>query len=227
MTTNEVLNLSAENRNIGKHNSRALRREMRVPGVVYGPKIGNLNVSLLEKEVVKYLKHKYDNAIFTLTSGDKSLNDLKVLKKEVSIHPVTRRPTHIDLFALDLTQTVRIEVEVRFDGKAEGVKEGGVLNVVHRYVEVECLPTSIPEFISIDVTPMGVGDSLHVSDLVVGEGIEILTLPGETLCTVAIVEEEKAAPVAAAAPAEGAAAPAAGAAAPAAADAAKKEEPKK
>lgn len=226
MANTENLNLTAKSRTVGKHHSRSLRKGMEVPAVVYGPKMKNVNLSLRENELVKYLPSKYDNAIFTIESDDKEISGLKVLKKEVTIHPVSRRPVHVDLFAIDMTQKIQVWVEVKFTGKAEGLKEGGVLNVVMREVEVESLPNMIPEFIALDVTPLNVGESFHVSDLQLPEGVEMVSSSDETLCTVAVVEEEAAAPVVAA-PAEGAAAPAEGAAAAAAPAAEKKEETKK
>jgi large subunit ribosomal protein L25 len=207
MSEKNQFELNAEMRQPGKHWSRGLRRGERIPAVIYGPKIKNANVSLVEKEVVKYSKSQYENTIFVLKSNDPQLNNLKVLKKATSIHPVNRRPVHLDLFAIDLTKAIRVAVEVRFEGRSIGVKEGGILNAVRRDVEVECLPTAIPQFISVDITNLGINDSLHVSELVPPAGVKIITLPTETLCTVALVAEEVAAPVAAAAaPAEGAAA---------------------
>jgi large subunit ribosomal protein L25 len=216
------LEFNVETRTTGKHWSRGLRRDKSVPAIVYGPKVKNANISVLESDVVKYDKQKYDNAIFVLKSKDSQLNGLKVLKKSIDIHPVSRRPVHLDFFALDLTQTVRVFVEIRFEGKSIGVKEGGILNTVKREVEVECLPTQIPQFLSLDITNLGILESIHASELKTPEGVKLITLPTETLCTVVVVEEEVAAPVAVAAAVEGAApaadgAPAApGAAAPAA-----------
>lgn len=221
------LELNVEVRKPGKHWSRGLRKEKQVPAVVYGPKIKNLSVTLKESEVVKFAKQQYENSIFVLKSKDSQINNLKVLKKSMDVHPVSRRPVHLDLFALDLTKSVRVFVEVRFDGKAIGTKEGGILNTVKRDVEVECLPTNIPQFLSVDVTNLGVGDSMHASELQMPENVKLITLPTETLCTVSVVEEEKAAPVAAAATAEGAAAAPAEGAAAAPADAAKADAGKK
>ena len=118
--TGDNINLVAELRNTGKSTNRRLRREKRVPAVVYGPKVKNIEFSLEEKEMVKYLKSKFENTIFKLTSDDKNLNGLKVLRKSTDIHPVTRRPTHIDFYALDLAAKVQVTVEVRFDGEAIG-----------------------------------------------------------------------------------------------------------
>lgn len=219
MTNEASITLNVELRKTGKHFSRALRRDQKVPAVVYGPKIENFDVVVAEGELNRFMKQKFENSIFTFESTDKNLKGLKVLKKEVTVHPVTRRPTHVDFFALDLTQTVRVYVEIRFEGKAAGTREGGLLSLINREIEIECLPTQIPPFIAVDVSALGVGDSLHVSDVKTQDGIKILTPVTSTLCTVSIVEEEKATPVVAAAaatPAEGAAAaPAEGAAAPA------------
>jgi large subunit ribosomal protein L25 len=211
MATN--IEVTVENRKPGKHFSRGLRKAEKIPAVVYGPKIKNLMISLPQKEVEKYNKLAFENSIFVFKSTDPQLNNLKVLKKDVVVHPVTRRPLHLDFYALDLTKAVRVFVEIRFTGRSAGVKEGGVLNAVRRDVEIECLPTAIPQFLALDVTDVGLGDSLHCSDLVIPEGMKLITLPTETLCAVSIVEEIKAAPVVAAVDPAAAAAPAAGAAA--------------
>jgi large subunit ribosomal protein L25 len=136
-----------------------------------------------------------------------------------------------------MTKAVRVNVELRFVGKALGVGEGGVFSAARRDVEIECLPTEIPEFFEVDVSNIGLNQSMHVSDVNFPSNVKLITSPGETIATVAIVEEVvAAAPEAAAAPgAEGAAAPAAGGtAAPGAAPAAgaaaageKKDEKKK
>ena len=193
MTQSEQIELTAAPRTTGKHHSRSHRTNMEVPAVVYGPKMENMNLILRENELIKYMKSKFENTIFTLKSDDKGLNGLKVLRKETSIHPVTRRPVHIDLYAMDLTQTVRVFVEVKFDGKAAGDKDGGILNVANRELEIECLPDAIPEALHIDVTSLQNGESFHVSDLSVPEGIEMLSPDTLTLCTVSVVEEEAAA----------------------------------
>jgi large subunit ribosomal protein L25 len=226
----ENIELQVETRTSGKHQSRALRREEKIPAVVYGPKVKNVDVWVTEKDLVKYNKQKFENAIFVFKSDDKSLNAIKVLKKDVTIHPVSRRPVHVDFYALDMTRAIRINVELKFEGKAAGLKDGGFFNIIKREVEIETLPTNIPDSLSIDVSALGVGDSLHASDLQIPDGMKLITLPTETLCTIVVLEEEVVAtPVAAAPGAEGAAAaapgaapaapgaaPAAGAAAPAA-----------
>ena len=214
--------LNVEPRDTGKHFNRKNRVAHKIPAVVYGS-TENKNISIDENTLAKYNTRSFENALYNLKSSDSKLNGVAVLLKAVQIHPVTRRPVHADLFALDLTKTVRVSVEVRFEGKPIGLAEGGLLNVVNRQIEIECLPTEIPETVTLDISDLGVGDAKHVSDLKLPSTVKLLSTPDTTLAVVNLfVEEEIAAPVAAAAtdaaaaPAAGGAAPAAGAAAPAA-----------
>ena len=193
--------LSVENRQIGKRWSRALRRKRRVPAIVYGPKVDNMAVSVSQIELDRYAHHKFDNSIFLLKSQDKKIDGLQVLKKMQAINPATHIVNHIDFYALDMSKNVRIRVEVRFTGKAEGEKEGGVFSAILRDVEVECLPSKIPPFVEVDVSHLKLNDSLHVSDLKMPAEVKLLTAPENTLATVADIKEEVAAPT----PAEGAA----------------------
>jgi len=203
--------LSVEPRGNGKHNNRALRKSMRVPAVVYGA-VTNVNVSIAENDVIRYNSRKFDNALFTLKSSIKDADGKVVLFKSVDIHPLTRRPVHADLYALDLTKTVRVSIEIKTEGKPAGISDGGLLSIVNRQVEIEVLPTDIPETLTVDVSHLGVGESVHVSDLKLPAGVKMISAADLTLAVVTTIEEE-----AAAAPAAAAATPAAGAAAPAAA----------
>jgi large subunit ribosomal protein L25 len=218
------IDLTVTARETGKHHSRAIRNERKVPAVIYGA-IKNANVVIDENAILKYNTRAFENALFNLKSDDKALNGKVVLMKSVDVHPLSRRPVHADFFALDMSKTVRVNVEIKLEGKPVGLAEGGLLNVVHRQVEVECLPTEIPDFFTVDVSHLGVGEALHVSDLKIPSGIKVLTRPEDTIAGVVTQAEEVVAPVveaAAAAPAAAAAGakPAAGGKAPAAAAAA-------
>ena len=209
------IDLNMEPRETGKHNSRAIRLANKVPGVVYGA-IENVNVVVDIRDVVKYNTRAYENALFNLKSTIDGTSGKVVLIKSVDVHPLTRRPVHVDFFALDLKKMVRVSVEIRLEGKPIGLAEGGLLNVVQRQIEIECLPTEIPDFFTADISNMGLGDALHVADLAIPEGTKVLSRPEETIAVVTLQEEE-AAPVAAEAAAGAAAPAAAGAAAPKAA----------
>lgn len=215
------IELNIETRQTGRGNSRGLRNNKMVPGIIYGA-IENQNVSVHVNDILKYNTRAYENALLSLKSTDSKLNGKVALIKSVQVNPLSRRPEHVDFFALDLSKSVRVSVEIKVEGKAIGISEGGLLNIVTRSVEVECLPTAIPEFLSLDVSNLGVGESLHASELTMPAGVKLISRPEVTIAAVVEAEEEVAATPAAAAatPAAGAAAPAAGAAAPKA-DAAK------
>lgn len=211
------IDLTVEPRETGKGNSRHLRVNKKIPAVVYGA-IENTNLFVNENDVLKYNTRKFENALFTLKSSNTKANGKIVLMKSVDVHPLSRQPLHVDFFALDMNKTVRVFVEVKLDGKPIGLADGGLLNVVNRQIEVEVLPADIPDSISADISNLGLGDALHVSDLTLPPKVKVISAPELTIAVVNVQEEEAAAPVAAAAatPAAGAAAaPAAGAAAPA------------
>lgn len=202
---NVTINVNA--RKSGKHFSRQARMEKIIPAVVYGPNFKPLNLSLAENDAIKFGKRAYENTIFTFVSEDKALNGIKVLRKAIANHPLSRRPIHLDFYALDMSKAVRVNVELRFIGKAMGTGEGGLFSAVRRDVEVECLPTAIPEFFEVDVTPLGLNQSLHVSDVKLSGNVKLITSAQETIATCSVVEEV----VAQVAPAAAAAAPAAAA----------------
>ena len=189
MNNNFDLQLEVEARQPMKHAVRKLKGK--VPAIVYGPKIKNLCLSLKENTVIKYSKTSFDNKIFTFISKDKKLNGLKVIKKDIAYHSLSRKPIHVDFLALDMSQAVRVTVEIKFLGKAKGVKEsGGVLNFLTRSVEVECLPNEIPNHFEIDVSSLELNESFHVSDLVIPKHIKLITKPTETICLVSTAQEE-------------------------------------
>lgn len=201
------IELNVESRTQGKSTSRELRSDRKVPAIVYGALKTPVNVHVLEKEIVKYNTRAYENALYTLKSSDSAANGIVVLIKTVDVHPLSRRPQHVDFYALDMKKPVRVHVEIRLEGKPVGLAEGGLLNVVTRSVEIEVLPTEIPEFFTADVSHLNVGEALHVSDLKLSGSVKLITGADQTLATVNEAEEEVVA-TPAAAPAAAPAAPA-------------------
>ena len=194
--------LAVEARSIGKSTCRALRTERKIPAVIYGA-IKNQNIYLNESDVLKYNTRKFDNTLFTIKSSLAEANGKIALFKAVTVNPLSRKPVHVDLYALDLTKPVKVSVEVKIEGKPIGLAEGGLLNVVIRELE-------------IDVSELGVGDSIHVSELKLAKGIKVISAPELTIAVVNLAEEEAvAAPVAAAATPAAATPAAAGKGAPA------------
>lgn len=206
------IELTVSGRKTGKHHSRTLRKLGQVPGVLYGNKTKQtVQLATEEKALRKYSASQYENSIFKLKSDVTGIDGTPVLVKSIDVDPVTRRPLHVDFYEVDMNKAVRVSVELRFEGKAIGIAEGGLLQPIMRQIEVECLPGKIPEFISVDVTNLGIHQSVHLADVTLPEGVKAVT-GNVALVTVAVIEEEAATPVAAAAAAPGAA-PAAGAAA--------------
>ncbi|MCB0394247.1 MAG: 50S ribosomal protein L25 [Bdellovibrionales bacterium] len=218
----EQITLLVNARNTGKGEAGRLRRNKTVPAVVYGVNMDNKNLSVEEKMIVKYANHKFENSIFTLESSDSAVNGKKVLMKKVDRDPLSRRPVHVDFYAPDMTQEVRVTVELKFEGKAAGQADGGMVQPVRRNIEVDCLPDAIPEFILVDVTNLGLNETIHLSEITLPTGVSAASTEDLALVSCAIIEEEVI-ETPTAAPAEGAAAPAEGAAAAAAPAAGDKE----
>ncbi|KPP93208.1 50S ribosomal protein L25/general stress protein Ctc [Erythrobacter sp. HL-111] len=168
-----ALTLPAEARErAGKGASRALRREGRIPAVIYGGKEEPTAIHVEEKELVKQLgTGHFMNSIVTIELGGKTV---RTLPKDVALHPVTDRPLHADFLRLSRDSKVEVQVPVVFtnEEKAPGLKKGGVLNVVRHELDLVCEADRIPSEIEIDVTGKEVGDSIHISEIALPDGSE-------------------------------------------------------
>jgi len=169
----DQLTLTAEARErAGKGASRALRREGRVPAVIYGGKQEPQTVHVEERALVKMLNTgHFSNSIVMIDVGGKSV---RTLPKDVAFHPVNDRPVHVDFLRLSKDSKVEVAVPVVFINEAAspGLKKGGVLNVVRHELELVCEADKIPSEIEIDVTGKDVGDSLHISEISLPAGSE-------------------------------------------------------
>ena len=169
----DQLTLPAETRErAGKGASRALRRDGRVPAVVYGGKEEPLAIHVEEKELVRQLMTgHFFNSIVEVEVGGKKV---RTLPKDVAFHPVTDRPLHADFLRLAKGATVHVNVPVVFinEEKSPGLKRGGVLNVVRHELELVCAADKIPDEITIDVTGFDVGESVHISNVSLPAGSE-------------------------------------------------------
>ncbi len=160
----DTLHLPAETRTqAGKGASRALRREGRVPAVIYGGNEEPLAIHVEEKLLRKQLgTGHFLNSVVEIEVGGKVV---KTLPKDVAFHPVSDRPLHADFLRLSANAKVHVEVPVKFINEAAspGLKRGGVLNIVRHELELVCEADKIPDDIMIDVTGFEVGDSIHIS----------------------------------------------------------------
>jgi len=202
MSTNATL--KAEKRDdLGKGASRTLRRAGRVPAVLYGRELEAIHLSVDAHEAERLFHSiSVDNTIVDLAvDGEKK--PYQTLVREIQTHPWRDALVHIDFLRIQEGVAVDLEVPVELVGVPVGVRlRGGVLEQIIHELEVRCIPSKIPESFTLDVTNMDINDSLHVSDIPLPEGVEILMSPGQTICAVAIprvVEEaELAQPVVAA-----------------------------
>lgn len=167
----DALTLPAETRErAGKGASRALRRDGRVPAVIYGGKDEPMMIHVEAKELVRQLMTgHFMNSIVTLEVGGK---EIRTLPKDVAFHPVNDRPVHVDFLRLSKNAKVDVAVPVVFinEEKSPGLKKGGVLNIVRHELELVCEADKIPSEIEIDVAGKDVGDSIHISEVTLPEG---------------------------------------------------------
>ncbi|MEQ1496521.1 MAG: 50S ribosomal protein L25/general stress protein Ctc [Novosphingobium sp.] len=182
----DTLTLPAETRErAGKGASRALRREGRVPAVVYGGNEEPLAIHVEEKLLRKQLgTGHFFNSVVEVEVGGKRV---RALPKDVAFHPVSDRPLHVDFLRLGKDAKVHVNVPVLFinEEASPGLKRGGVLNVVRHELELICESDKIPDDIQIDVTGRDVGDSIHISHVQLPAGsVSAITDRDFTIATI-------------------------------------------
>jgi large subunit ribosomal protein L25 len=202
----EMMTFAAEARTLaGKGPARALRRAGRVPAVIYGEDKAQAMVSLDARALRRQLT---DPHFFNTLCGLQVDGELvRVLPREVQLHPVTDYPIHADFVRVSAGARVTVEVPVVFQNEdtCPGLKRGGVLNIVRRDLELSCPADAIPGEIAIDLLPFDLGDSVHISHVVLPEGVRpLITDRDFTIVTIAAptVVREAAEEAAAAAEAE-------------------------
>jgi large subunit ribosomal protein L25 len=188
----------------GKGGARTLRSKGEVPAVIYGHGREPQALTLNARDLDKMLGHiQAESTVIEVSFGGTTA---KTLIREIQRHPIKRQILHVDFQALVAGEKVTVNIPITLTGIPEGVRlEGGVLDQTLREIEIEVDPASIPDHIEFDVTNMVIGDSVHVSDLKVPEGVEVLDDPETSVAVLAapraVIEE-----TAAAEPVEGAAA---------------------
>jgi large subunit ribosomal protein L25 len=180
-----------------------MRRDGKIPGVLYGPKTSPVPLELNKKEFSNRVAGLEGSHLVRLQSGSTALADKVALVKEIQYHPITGEVIHTDLYEVDLTAKIQVRVPLHFVGKAAGVVRGGILQPIVREVEVECLPLDIPEFFNVEVSALDIGDSIHIEELPMPEGVTVVSESNLALVAVVPPTVEEA-PTTAAAPVEGA-----------------------
>jgi len=218
----------------GKGASRRLRHEGKVPAILYGGHAEARALTLSHQKLALLLDNeRFYSTILNLKVGDQTQ---AAILKDVQRHPFKNAIVHIDFQRVEENEKIRMSIPLHFKGAAvsPGVKsQGGIVSHMRNDVEISCLPKDLPEFIEVDISGLSLNESIHLSQLKVPDGVQLVELAKEDAAVVAIHSPRAEEPEPTAAAAEGAAAPAEGAAAaaaPAAAaagDAAKKAEPAK
>ncbi|MBD3620519.1 MAG: 50S ribosomal protein L25/general stress protein Ctc [Gammaproteobacteria bacterium] len=176
MMTDFVLNAEKRDEQ-GKGASRRLRRAGMVPAIIYGAGKEPATISLNHNEVIRQLENEaFYSHILTLKIGG---TEEQAILRDMQRHPSKPYVTHMDFQRVSATDKIRVLVPVHFinEDTCVGVKQGGgVLNHLMTEVEVQCLPKDLPEFIEVDVAGLNVGDTIHLSNLKLGKGVEIVEL---------------------------------------------------
>ena len=173
----------------GKGAARRMRREGRIPAVVYGRDEETRSLSLDAREFETLVKHhSLDTTLIHLeieADGKKKPDAVRTLVVEVQGHPYKPEVLHVDFQQIHAGERVTIEVPIRLEGTPEGVRAGGVLQQIMHVVELTCPVENIPESFTVNVEELEIGDSIHISDLEVPEDVELLVDPVRTITTVA------------------------------------------
>ena len=180
-----TLEVTLRNR-MGKSGAREIRREGNVPAILYGKDTEPLALVINPAELKQALSTEArENTLLEMNvkSGKEKIKKLSLLR-EIQYDFLTGKPIHFDFQALDMNKKITVNVPVNIEGKAKGVKEGGVLEEILREITVECLPNDIPNSYNIDVTELDIGDSIHVSSLDIAEEVDVLNELEDTIVTV-------------------------------------------
>ncbi|HEX6322175.1 MAG TPA: 50S ribosomal protein L25 [Vicinamibacterales bacterium] len=195
----------------GKNEARRVRAAGQIPAVVYGDKADAAVISVDPKTLLRIL-HSESGVNTLISLKFEGEGDTRVLVRDYQVDPVTQKPLHVDFYRIAMDKLLRVTVPVQLKGEPKGVKaQGGVLDFVTRDIEVECLPSDIPEHIDIDVSELLINQGIRVRDLPVSDKWKALT-DAETMIVHVVtpkveVVEEPAAAAAAAAPGAAAAEP--------------------
>jgi len=189
----ETIDLQAEVRDkVGGREPRRLRKEGVVPGVVYGNNTEPISIQV-ERRTLEHALHTSagENVVVTLKFEGGKEKDVTVILKAVQHHIVKDHITHVDFQVISLTEKIQVRVHVHVKGEPIGVQQGGMLDFVHHEIDVECLPTNIPDLVKVNVSALNINESVHVKDLALPEGVECLNDPEDVVLVVHPPQAEK------------------------------------
>ncbi len=173
-------------RRMGKGGAREIRREGNVPAILYGKDTDPISLVINPSELKQALSTEAgENTLLEMNvEGDgENIKKLSLLR-EIQYDFLTSKPIHFDFLALDVNKKITVSVPVDIKGRAKGVREGGILEEIHREIAVQCLPADIPNSFAIDITNLDVGQSIHVGTLEVPEGVSVLSNEQDTIVVI-------------------------------------------
>ena len=193
----EIHTVKAQTRSTaGKGSSRSLRREGKIPAILYGSDIESVALSVSNYDMEHLLKKvSYSQALLNLVVENGQSFEKTVMIKEVQADPVSRQYLHFDFYEVKMDRKITATIPVVTKGTAKGTTTGGILQIIRRELDVICYPAEIPQNIEIDISDLDVGDSVHVEDIKLEGDIEIPFDVNFTIVTVVSpkMTEEKAA----------------------------------
>jgi large subunit ribosomal protein L25 len=170
----------------GNGPARRLRMSGQIPAVLYGPKTEPVLLSVTKSDLeLLFKKGGIGQVVLNLViqKNGETLT-MPAMIKELQTHPVTRNFIHVDFYEIKMDQKITAKIPVITTGKAKGVELGGILQIIRRELEVECLPLAVPESIEVDISELDIGDSIHVGDIRLEGEIEFLEEDDYTVVTV-------------------------------------------
>jgi len=176
----------------GKSAARKLRTDECIPAVVYGLN-DNVSVSINPKELSKLIDDKGRNVLIELKVDGDSAENRNVVLKELQTHPLKPGWVHIDFLEIDISKKIKVKVPIFLIGVSPGEKQGGIVNHIIRALEIESLPNDIPEKFEVDMSEVELNQMIRVSDLNLGESVQIVNDPNDIVLTVHLekVKEEE------------------------------------
>ncbi|MDA8273257.1 MAG: 50S ribosomal protein L25 [Deltaproteobacteria bacterium] len=180
----EIINLNVDTRN-EKDNVKSLRNQGLIPAVIYGRNLDSLRILLNYKDFIKTFANHSISSFINMASKEDKVNGKTVVIKEIQKDPVTDNIIHIDFHEVSMDEKIEIEAAIHFIGKPEGVKLGGILEPLMRHIAIKGYPKDIIDTINIDVASLQIGDIIHVKDLKLEGGIEIMVDEDAPIVTVA------------------------------------------
>jgi large subunit ribosomal protein L25 len=179
---------------VGNGPARRLRQAGQVPAVFYGPKTKSVLLSVNKNDLdLIFKKGRISQIILNLVIQNNGETYTRpAMIKELQVHPVSRNYLHIDFYEIDMDRKVTVKIPVVTTGQSVGIERGGILQIIRRELEVQCLPFDVPKSIEIDITDLDMGDSIHVEDISLDGEVEFFSEASLTVVTMLSpkVEEE-------------------------------------